>query len=75
MILLFITALLSIWVTIYIVVLKLAFKIIEAERKSDKKRFNIEINDYDFEKKMVTIKVTGFFITMPILFIIFYFTN
>ncbi len=75
MILLFITALLSIWVTIYIVVLKLAFKIIEAERKSDKKRFNIEINDYDFEKKMVTVKVTGFFITMPILFIIFYFTN
>ena len=75
MILLFIIALLSIWVTIYIVVLKLAFKIIEAERKSDKKRFNIEINDYDFEKKMVTVKVTGFFITMPILFIIFYFTN
>ena len=75
MILLFIIALLSIWVTIYIVVLKLAFKIIEAERKSDKKRFNIEINDYDFEKKMVTVKLTGFFITMPILFIIFYFTN
>ena len=61
MILLFITAFISIWVTIYIVVLKLAFKIIEAERKSDKKRFNIEINDYDFEKKMVTVKLTGFF--------------
>ena len=75
MILLFIIALLSIWVTIYIVVLKLAYKIIEAERKSDKKRFNIEINDYDLEKKMVTVKVTGFFITMPILFIIFNFTN
>jgi hypothetical protein len=48
---LFIIAIISIWIAIYIVVLKLAFKIIEADRKSDISHFNMELNDYNFEKK------------------------
>ncbi len=75
MLILFIVAIISIWIAIYIVVLKLAFKIIEADRKSDISHFNVELNDYNFEKKMVTLKVTAFFIFLPIAFICLYFAN
>lgn len=66
-------AILSVWIVIYIIVLKLAFKIIEATRKSDLKRFNVELDDYDLEKKMIFLKVTAFFILLPIGFICMYF--
>ena len=70
--LLIILALIAVWIALYILVLKIAFKIIDTVRKSDIKRFNCELDDYDLEKKMVTVKVTGFFITIPILFILFF---
>lgn len=71
---LIIFAIFCVWIALYIVVLKLAFKIIEADRKSDIKRSGAELDDYDLEKKLVALKVTAFFVLVPIGLMCLYFT-
>ena len=72
--LLFIIAVIIILLIIYIAVLKVAFLIVEFDRKTDKKRFNCELDDYDLEKKLITLYVTAFFIILAVGLIYLYFT-